>query len=158
MNIADMTRCIDMANNCLFYLKDFYKSQSSFYEHADDIFSKHDSSAHKTSPSNSNSESEFNSIVSPSKSLNNTLRLTPESRWQLKNGLIKPNISSLNNLDATTIGEYENRFLVYLFQLFASYLNKKVIFEFVFNCFCQQSKVFFFSLKTISNRPIIELT
>ncbi len=125
MNVSDLNRCVSLINNCLALIKDFYKSQTSFYDNVEDIFAQHDASVSIDSTYNSsylNSKSKFNATNLN----NNTLRLTPESRWQLKNGLIKPNIDNFYNPDSSTIGEYENKYLVYMFQFIASLLNRKV--------------------------------
>lgn len=126
MNISDMNRCIGLINNCLSLIKDFYKSQTTFYDNVEDIFPHYDSSVNNDTTYNAsylNSNKKFNA-----KSLHNSaLKLTPESRWQLKNGIIKPNIENFYNPDASTIGEYENKYLVYIFQFISSFLNKKVI-------------------------------
>lgn len=129
MNISDMNRCISLINNCLSLIKGFYKSQTSFYDNVEDIFPHYDSFVNNDTTYNSsylNSKTKFN----PKNMHNNTLKLTPESRWQLKNGIIKPNIENIYNPDTSTIGEYENKYLVYMFQFIASFLNKRVIISF----------------------------
>ena len=118
-----MNRIIQLGDTCLSLLKDFYKADSSFYDNSEDIFAQYDQQEAELNAGYLNSKK---TRVDASKTPRLESRLTPETRFQLKNGLIKPNISTAYNPDTATIGEYENRYLVLILKFISNYLNKMV--------------------------------
>ena len=123
MSIVDLNRIIQLGDTCLSLLKDFYKADSSFYDNSEDIFAQYDQQEAELNAGYLNSKK---TRVVASKTPRLESRLTPETRFQLKNGLIKPNISTAYNPDTATIGEYENRYLVLILKFISNYLNKMV--------------------------------
>jgi hypothetical protein len=73
------------------------------------------------------------SFKSPSKEadyeFNNTglgLKLTPKGRFQMIYGLKKPTLINIYNPETAPIGEYENKFLVYMLRTISDYVNNQV--------------------------------
>jgi hypothetical protein len=115
LTITDVTRCVDLSSSCLCLVKDFYKSQSMFLDNnIDDFFSAAATAAAAPPLQSYNNDQGQNS----------NLNLIQENRL-LRNGLIKSNIQANYNPDATIIGEYENKFMVFMLRSLSNYLNEK---------------------------------
>ncbi len=70
----------------------------------------------------------------PDYEFNNTglgLKLTPKGRLQMIYGLKKPTLINIYNPETAPIGEYENRYLVYMLRALSNYVNNQVIWFFI---------------------------
>lgn len=129
----DLKRVLNLNENCLSLIQDFYKSPSNLYD-KNDLFSRCNMKTYDDTISEeflANRETVNLKGIEPEYEYSNTgqkLKLTPEGRFQLKNGLRKPNIINYYDPDIAAIGEFENKYLVYFFKFVSDNINRKVSF------------------------------
>jgi len=128
MDAEDLKRIICLIDEIDSILKEFYKTHSVLVFGAEEGTSASDI--------NSRNEQKNKQLITPSKSIrvspeceltnNGSVRLSPRGRFQIINRLCNPVIPRFYDPDKAPVGEFENRFLVYVCQRLANLINDKV--------------------------------
>ena len=119
INKQDILKSIENIRACLEMIKIFYEDKINF----DDFDSKEEMVA-----TDSDQADDYETID------NINFRLTPKGRNKIVHRIRKPCVEQIYDPETASIGDYENRFLVYVCQFLSDYIDENFS-HFIQNCY-----------------------